>query len=98
MAFTGYDNETELFDDPTIGQVVFNHYKWGENADGSYSSGRYPIKSHSCTRAELGLEGDPVESKFLPINERFKSTVSLYQKKFLCLDKEDLVMFGDWNS
>ena len=75
VAFTGYDSDTEQFDDPTIGQVVFNHYKWGENPDGSYSSGRYPIKSHTCTPAELGLEGDPALSKFLPINEKFKGTV-----------------------
>ena len=98
VAFTGYDSDMELFDDPTIGQVVFNHFKWGENADGSYSSGRFPIKSHSCTRAELGLEGDSAQSNFLPINERFESTVSLYHKKFLCIDKEDLVMYGDWNT
>ena len=75
VAFTGYDSDTEMFDDPTIGQVVFNHYQWGENPDGSYSSGRFPINSHTCSSVELGLEGNPAESKFLPINENFKSTV-----------------------
>ena len=29
VAYTGFDSETEPFDDPTIGSVVFNHYKWG---------------------------------------------------------------------
>lgn len=50
IAFTGFDDNFELFDDPTIGQVVFNHFKWGENADGSTKSGRYLVQHHSCTR------------------------------------------------
>ncbi len=28
-AFTAYDDETEPIDDPTVGELVFNHYKWG---------------------------------------------------------------------
>lgn len=34
VAFTSYDNDQDPIDDPTIGEVVFNHYKWGQNPDG----------------------------------------------------------------
>ena len=54
-AFTAYDSETEPIDDPTIGEIVFNHYKWGKNADGSIFAGRYKIKAHRCSEAEVGL-------------------------------------------
>ena len=52
-AFTAYDSK--IIDDPTIGELVFNHYKWGVKADGSNFSGRYRLKAHRCTQAELGL-------------------------------------------
>ena len=77
---------------------MFNHYKWGENADGSNFAGRKPLKSHPCTREELGLEGDPSQSKFLPINENFRGNIEFYHKKFLCLEKEDLVVYGDFGT
>ena len=33
-AFTAYDGEQDPIDDPTVGEVVFNHFAWGENDDG----------------------------------------------------------------
>ena len=45
-AFSAYDSETEPIDDPTVGEIVFNHFKWGKNADGSIFSGRYRLKYH----------------------------------------------------
>lgn len=67
VALTRYDSDVEPFDDPTIGQVVFNHYKWGTNPDGQNFAGRYPINSHQCTRQELGLvDGDKTKARFFP--------------------------------
>lgn len=40
-AFTAYDDETEPIDDPTVGELVFNHYKWGADKDGSLFAGRF---------------------------------------------------------
>ena len=34
-AFINYDNNTEPIDDPTVGELVFNHFKWGQDADGT---------------------------------------------------------------
>ena len=42
-AFSAYDGGTEPIDDPTVGEVVFNHYKWGQNPDGSIYSDRYRL-------------------------------------------------------
>ena len=44
-AFTSYDSETEDILDPSYGELVFNHYFWGENEDGVYESGRKRIQS-----------------------------------------------------
>lgn len=98
MAFTAYDGETEPFDDPTIGQLVFNHYKWGVDSDGKPFSGRYPIKSHKCTREELGLDGDPTKAKFHTVQDGMRENIDFYHKKFLCIDKQDLKLFGDFSS
>ena len=49
VAFSAYDSETEPIDDPTVGELIFNHYKWGANPDGSIFAGRYKLKSHRCT-------------------------------------------------
>ena len=54
-AFTAYDANQEPIDDPTVGQLVFNHHKWGRNPDGTVFAGRYRINSHRCTPEELGL-------------------------------------------
>ena len=95
VALTRYDSDLEPFDDPTVGQVVFNHYKWGTNPDGQNFAGRYPIPSHACTREELGLDGDKSKARFYPHTD---SDVELYHKKFLCIDKEDIEVRGNWNS
>ena len=50
VAFTAYDNDPEPIEDPTIGELVFNHYTWGPQPDGSYFSERARIKNqHTCT-------------------------------------------------
>ena len=33
-AYSAYDGETDPIDDLTVGEVVFNHYKWGRSPDG----------------------------------------------------------------
>ena len=95
VALTRYDSDVEPFDDPTVGQVVFNHYKWGRNPDGTPFSGRYPINNHRCTRQELGLDGDKTKARFFPSSD---ANIEFYHKKFLCLDKEDVELFGDFSS
>ena len=43
-ALTSYDDNREPIDDPTFGELVFNHHRWGRNSDGTVSaSGRKRI-------------------------------------------------------
>ena len=43
--FTAFDSETEDILDPTYGEIVFNHYYWGEQEDGTYKAGRKRIET-----------------------------------------------------
>ena len=54
------------------------------------------VKTHTCTKEELGLEGR--NSAFLPITENAKPSVEIHQKKFLCVDPKEMRMYGDYNS
>ena len=54
------------------------------------------IPSHICSKEELGIEGD--NSLFFPLFEGQVNQLKTYQKKFLCIAKEEMRVFGDWNS
>ena len=98
VAFTAYDSNPEPILDPTYGELVFNHFMWGPQPDGSYTTERRRIKKHTCSREELGLDGDPDKAVFLPIYEDSRDEVDFYSKKFECVDKEDLILYGDYSS
>ena len=98
VAFTSYDSETEWILDPSYGELVFKHFAWGPNPDGSYFTKREQKKSHICSREELGLTEDVEKSKFMPLVSSDRGFVDAYQKKFICLDEEDLFLYGDYNS
>ena len=82
VAFTAYDSNPEPILDPTYGEIIFNHYEWGPQPDGSYMTERRRINSHTCSREELGLDGDPDKAKFLPVYEDSLDEVDFYSKKF----------------
>lgn len=79
---------------------MFNHYKWGANPDGTIFSGRYRLKSHRCTRAELGLdqEAEKTTSSLFPLEASYVRDIKFYQKKFVCPDLDDLQIFGTFSS
>ena len=60
-AFTAYDNERERILDPSYGELVFLVSDWSLNEDGTTTLFRKIPESHPCTRAELGLEDNPLE-------------------------------------
>lgn len=95
VALTFDDNNPEPIDDPTIGQVVFNHYNWGRHSDGTRFSDRFPINSYTCSREELGLDGDNNKARFYPIKDNL---IDFHHRNFLCLNKEDIEVFGDFSS
>ena len=100
LAFTAYDEETEPILDESYGRIVFNSYQWGSNdEDGNFIPSEVKeIKTHTCTREELGIEGGEDNSAFLPIEDSNLVHVSNYQKKFHCIDREEMRLYGDFNS
>ena len=76
IAFTSFDSEMEEILDPSYGRIVYKRFGWGikENGDPWYEFEE--IKSHNCSKEELGLEGD--QSNFMPIDPTAVELVSLY--------------------
>lgn len=54
------------------------------------------IPSHTCSLEELGIEGN--DSSFFALAERQAATIKTYQKKFKCLDRDELYVSGEFNS
>ena len=96
VAFTGYDNESEDSLDLSIGRIVFRHWTWGINEQGTSQSGFYTIPSHYCSAEELGLQGS--DSHMMPVQQNSFQEVTKYQKKFSCADKKDMYIHGSFNS
>lgn len=76
FAFTAYDSETEDILDPSYGRIIFSRYAWGELENGEYFVKIDEIPSHTCTKEELGIEGD--NSSFFPLPENYMSLVKTY--------------------
>lgn len=65
VAFSAYDDNPEPILDPEYGELVFNHYYWGVQEDGTYGAGRKRINTtHTCSEKELGLEYDDEKTIF----------------------------------
>ena len=71
VAFSAYDDETEMILDKSYGEIMFKHYEWGLTSEGNSFSKRSKIETHPCSREELGLttnsEDDRSQSNFFPI-------------------------------
>ena len=98
VAFTAYDGETEWILDPSYGELVFKLNSWGVNPDGTFFIKREKMNEHICSRDELGLTDNKEAAKFMPISDLYKPFIDTYQKKFICMDTEDLFLYGDYDS
>lgn len=98
FAFTSFDNEKEWLLDPTYGEMVVKHSGWGVNSDKSVFSNVSSVETHLCSKEELGLGSDKSKSAFMPIEPASQNYVEIYQKKMVCLNKEDLSIFGSTDS
>lgn len=96
VGLTAYDAEREYILDKSIGELNFMAYEWGEDENGEVYVRKNIIPSHVCSKEELGIEGD--NSSFFPLFEGQMNQLRLYQKKFLCIAKEEMRVYGDWNS
>ena len=99
IAFTAYDNETEDILDASYGKLVFTTYEWGEDEAGNPFLSYDEIPSHTCSREELGLVEDSENaSLFFPVAEKKQNLLNMYQKKFKCINREDMHVNGDFDS
>ena len=95
-ALTRYDADTEITEEKRYGELVMEHYGWG--GDG-LSSGIKALDTHFCSDAELGFDpNSEVESSIYPIFESSKTEVETWKKKFKCIPRKDLIIWGDYNS
>ena len=108
VAFTEFNNNEEWELDPSYGTLVFNSFEWGVRPDGKVFTERKRLPSHVCTQDEFGFErgGEARYSDlnsenhvlFFKVHPMAKEFQKLYRKKFICLDKESLEVFGDFSS
>ena len=94
-ALTMYDSNTEVIEDWRYGELIFSTYGWGYSE--SLAVGRNRLDYHSCSDEELGLIRTKT-SHIYPLQEKSKNEVEVYKKKFKCIDNEDAVIWGDYNS
>ena len=101
VAFTAYDGERDWILDPSYGSLIFNSYSWGANEDGTFFTERKKLNSHFCTDYEFGLNNaadDGEGAKFLPPDYTSAGYIELYKKKFICLNEEDIFIYGDFTT
>ena len=109
VAFTEYNSNEEWELDPAYGSLVFNSYSWGPDENGVVSTTRAELPSHVCNKEELGLlttDGgkklsdlkDQGTAQFFKTHPNSEDYPKMYQKKFLCVDKESLEIYGDFSS
>ena len=95
-AITEYDENPEIIEVPEkYGELIINHHRWGLGTNISWE--RKKLNSHYCSDEELGITRGP-NTLIYPTFERSQDEVSIYRKKFKCIEKEDMVLFGDFNS
>ena len=99
VAFTAYDNDSNWILNRKYGELYFSAYSWGQYKNGTYFNKNERIQSSVCTREQLGLVEDQLhKGEFLPLHDTSYDFLNSYQKKFLCTKKEDLYIFGDFDS
>ena len=92
---TEYNNDSERVEEARYGELTIEHIRWGNDDD--LSSDNKVLSYHYCTDEELGLERTP-ETVIYPWFESEEREMETYRKKFKCIDKEDTVIWGDYNS
>ena len=95
-ALTEYNSNTTVTEEARYGELIIRHYGWGYSDDAIGAEGK-AIEYHFCTDEELGLVEGP-DTIVFPRQETMISEVISYKNKFKCINNEDLVIWGDYNS
>ena len=94
-ALTEYDGNTEVIEDARYGTLQIEHYGWGY--EGELGSREKSLETHYCSDEELGFVQGP-NTQFYDINPLSFEEVQTWKKKFKCADKENMKIWGDYNS
>lgn len=98
VGFSPYDSSTEPLLEKKYGEFKFMRSSWGKDENDKVYWRNEEIPSHICTREELGLDPSENGSNFLPIKPVHISEISSHQKKLRCIDKDELIVSGHYNS
>ena len=85
-----------MLEDAKYGELIIEHFWWGYDGDTIGSESR-PINFHYCSDEELGIEPGS-KTVIYPIFESSRLEMLTFRKKFKCVDREELVIWGDFNS
>ena len=95
VAFTFIDWEsTHDADISAYGEVKAYYKRWGHGEGGTQF---HEIPFHTCTREELGLEGDSDKYRFWPMPDHVRNQVESYGEQLKCME-HDIEINGDYNS
>ena len=91
---TQYDSNRTLTEDARYGELVFEKLGWGVEGISAYET---QLASHFCTDEELGINRTENTVMF-PLVSFSEAEVITYRNKFRCIDRDDLMVWGDYNS
>ena len=77
--------------DLSYGELYYSRFSFGIDENGQNYLNNDRLKSHRCSREELGLENGP-NTKFMPLIETSRRYAELHGHKLQCLDDEDLYL------
>ena len=93
---TQYDSNRTVTEDERYGELLIEHYGWG-NSHLNYSYGTTELENRWCTDEDLGIKKGP-KTRMFDINDRLEGDFNTYRNKFKCIDEDNLVIWGNYNS
>ena len=96
-ALTNYDDNQTVTESAEYGELLIEHYGWGNNATGKDYGMSYSLQNHFCSDEELGYVQGP-KTRAFPVYKHSQRELNNYRKKFKCIDEEDMKIWGDFNS
>ena len=97
------DDPEEPVLDKEYGRIAFYREAYGFVNNNTVDYEYVDLPAHQCTREELNLDkwteniGNE-ENVFFHTAKRYQTDLNLHQKKFMCIEPEDMRMQGDYNS
>ena len=73
--------------DPSYGRIRFRKFQWGLDRKGAFYLQETELKSHACSREELGMSGS--DPKFWPTEERQENLINILFPVLRCIDQSE---------